>query len=141
MPSIALIVEDDLDQYDAYQPLKAIGRSLKKLNEVADEIGCSRLTEFYTGEDDSDRFGREVLDEIAEHEGWSDYRSGGGGDKDAWFDADEGLEAVRALQGFIDSDRETFKKPEAILKELALMENVLVEAVNQSLRFRIEADE
>lgn len=141
MPSIALIIEDDLDQYDAYQPLKAIGRSLKKLNEVADEIGCSRLTEFYTGEDDSDRFGREVLDEIAEHEGWSDYRSGGGGDKDAWFDADEGLEAVRALQGFIDSDRETFRKPEAILKELALMENVLVEAVNQSLRFRIEADE
>jgi hypothetical protein len=141
MPSIALIVEDDLDQFDAYQPLKAIGRSLNKLNEVADEIGCSRLTEFYTGEDDSDRFGREVMDEIAEHEGWSDYRAGGGGDKDAWFDAEEGLEVVRALQGYIDSGRETFKKPEAILKELALMENVLVEAVNQSLRFRIEADE
>lgn len=141
MPSIALIVEDDLDQYDAYQPLKAIGRSLNKLNEVADEIGCSRLTEFYTGEDDSDRFGREVMDEIAEHEGWSDYRAGGGADKDAWFDAEEGLEVVRALQGYIDSGRDTFKKPDAILKELSLMENVLAEAVNQSLRFRIEADE
>lgn len=142
MSSLALMLEDDLDEFPAYQPVRAMGRALARLHEIADEIGCDRLSDFVAGEEDSERFGRQVLDDIAEHEGWSDYRGRReGAADDEWFEPDDGLAVIRALQGYIESDPESVRKADGLLKEFALVEQTLRAAIEQGMRFRFEEDE
>jgi hypothetical protein len=139
MAGLAVILEDDLDEIESYQPIKGLSRALGRLNEIADEIGVARLSEFAAGEDES--FDRSYLDEIAEQEGWSgsDYSRSGG--KDEWYEPDDGLDVVRALQGYIESDPESVKKPEALLGALKALEDVLEIASKHGTRFRLEQDD
>ena len=78
--------------------------------------------------------------EAAEQEGWDlgGFGSSHGGQQ--WFDAGDGLDTVRALAGYIESDPDSIKRAKALLEELKEFEKVLEIAQQHNVRFRLEAD-
>jgi hypothetical protein len=135
--SYYIVFQEDLDDIDAFEALKTLAKAEDKLSDIAEEIGVTPLADFVTGnERDSEDF-----QDIAENEGWSgaDYQSGG--TTDGWFDPSEGLDTVRALMGFIESDPESLKRPKATMEELRKLEAALDAAVQAGVKFRLELDE
>jgi hypothetical protein len=135
MSSYFVVLQDEIDEIDSYVALKTLTKAASKLKEIAEDIGVSPLSGFVFG----DERDREDYEDIAENEGW-DY-SPGGGKGDEWFDADEGLDTVRALLGYIESDPESLKRPKAATEELKALEAVLEAARDAGTKFRFEFDE
>lgn len=128
-----IALEDDIDELETFQPAEAVAKAIKKLDRIAREIGVTGLSQFVYGHEDD-------YQDVAEHEGWagSDYA---GGSADGWHDAHDGLESVEALIGYIESDPESLKRPKATLTELRQFGQILREAAQNGVRFRIEVDE
>jgi hypothetical protein len=135
--SYFLVFQEDLDDVDAFEAFRTIAKAQEKLSSIAEEIGVTPLSDFVTGVERGD----EDMDDIAENEGWSgaDYSRGGG--EDEWFDANEGLDTVRALMGYVESDPESLKRPRATMEELRLLETALEAALQAGVKFRFEFDE
>jgi hypothetical protein len=135
--SYYLVFQDDLDDADPYVELKSVAKAASKLTEIAEEIGVTPLRAFVFGDDR----GRDDLDDIAENEGWggADYSHAASGDE--WFDANDALDTIRALMGYIESDPSVLKRPKATMEELRKLEETLETAMQAGVRFRLELDE
>jgi hypothetical protein len=133
--SYFLVFEEEADDLDGSVELEALAKAQKKLANIAEEIGVTPLRAFVFGDDR----GREDFNDIAENEGWGDYQSGGAGEE--WFDANDALDTVRALMGYVESDPESLKRPRATLEQLRNLETALVNAAQAGVRFRLELDE
>lgn len=131
--SYFITLEQDLDSIDIMPSGKAIAKAIDRLDDIAQEIGVTRLSDFLAGND-------EDLSDIAEQEGWDLGGFGPSTSGAGWFDAGDGLESVRAILGYIESDPEAVKRPKAIGEELREFEKVLEEAANHNIRFRLEVD-
>jgi hypothetical protein len=132
--SYFVVLEEDVDDIDTFVSLKTLTKAASKLRTIALDIGVTPLADFVFGEDRE----REDLEDIAENEGW-DYHAGGRSEE--WFSADEGLDTVRALTNYIESDPEVLKRPKAALEELKALEDVLQAARDASVRFHFEIDQ
>jgi hypothetical protein len=135
--SYFIVFQEDLDDVDAFEAFKTIAKAHEKLADIAQEIGVTSLREFVSGTDRAS----EDFQDIAENEGWSavDYHGAAGGD--GWFDASDGVDTVRALMGYIESDPESLKRPKATMEELRLLETALETAMQAGVKFRFELDE
>jgi hypothetical protein len=135
--SYFLVFQEELDDIDAFEAFKTIAKAHEKLAAIAEEIGVTPLSDFVNGAERGD----EDFEDIAENEGWSgaDYQRGGGDDE--WFDANEGLDSIRALMGYIESDPESLKRPKATMEELRTLETALEVALQAGVKFRFEFDE
>lgn len=131
--SYYITLEQNLDEIDVMPAGKAVAKMLERLDEITDDIGVTRLSDFIGGDG-------EDLSEIAEQEGWDlgGFASSHGGAQ--WFDAGDGLDSVRALAGYIESDPDSIKRSKALLEELKEFEKVLEIAQQHNTRFRLEAD-
>jgi hypothetical protein len=137
MSAYFIVLQEDVDDVDAFVALKTITKARDKLAEIAEEIGVSSLESFVHGNDR----GRDDFEDIAENEGWGgiDYQTSAGTEE--WFEPNDGLDSVRALIGYIESDPECLKRPKATLEELRGMETVLESAMQAGVKFRLEEDE
>lgn len=135
--SYYIVFQEDLDDIDAFEALKTLSKAAEKLADIAEEIGVVSLRDFVAGNDR----GAEDYNDIAENEGWSgaDYQNPSGGD--GWFDPNEGLDTVRALLNYIESDPESLKRPKATMEELRTLESALDAAMQAGVRFRLELDD
>ncbi len=131
-----ITLEHDLDEIDMMPSAKALAKMMDKIDEITDEIGVTRFSDFVAGSD-----GGDDLSEIAEQEGWDMGGFGAGGSGQEWFDAGDGLDTVRALAGYIESDPDSIKRAKTILEELKAFEKVLEAALAHNVRFRLEADD
>lgn len=133
MSDFYITLEQNLDEIDILPSGKAVAKMMERLDEITDDIGVTRLSDFVGGEG-------EDLSEIAEQEGWDlgGFASSHGGAQ--WFDAADGLDTVRALAGYIESDPDSIKRAKALLEELKEFEKVLEIAQQHNTRFRLEAD-
>lgn len=131
--SYYITLEQNLDEIDIMPSGKALAKMMDRIDEITDEIGVTRLSDFIGGES-------EDLSEIAEQEGWDLGGFGNSAGGSSWFDAADGLDTVRALAGYIESDPESIKRAKALLEELKEFEKVLEIAQNHNVRFRLEAD-
>jgi hypothetical protein len=131
--SYYIALERDLDEIEIMPSGKALAKMIDRLDEIADEIGVTRLSDFIGGE-------TEDLSEIAEQEGWDLGGFGASTSGAQWFDASEGLDSVRALAGYIESDPDAIKRAKALLEELAEFEKALELAQQHNVRFRLEVD-
>lgn len=131
--SYYITLEQDIDDIDIMPSAKALARAMERVDEITDEIGVTRLSDFIADEG-------EDISEIVEQEGWDlgGFSSSTGGEH--WFDAADGLETVRAIAGYVESDPESVKRPKALLEELKEFEKVLEIALSHHVRFRLEAD-
>jgi hypothetical protein len=129
-----ITLEQDLDEIDIMPSAKALAKMMDKIDEITDEIGVTRFSDFIAGNDGED------LSEIAEQEGWDLGGFGAGGNGAQWFDAGDGLDTVRAVAGYIESDPDSIKRAKTILEELKAFEKVLEAAQAHNVRFRLEAD-
>ncbi len=130
-----ITLEQDLDEIDMMPSAKALAKMMDKIDEITDEIGVTRFSDFIAGSDGSDD-----LSEIAEQEGWDMGGFGAGGSGQQWFDSGDGLDTVRAVAGYIESDPDSIKRAKTILEELKAFEKVLEAAQSHNVRFRLEAD-
>lgn len=130
-----ITLEQDLDEIDMMPSAKALAKMMEKIDEITDEIGVTRFSDFIAGSDGSDD-----LSEIAEQEGWDMGGFGAGGSGQQWFDSGDGLDTVRAVAGYIESDPDSIKRAKTILEELKAFEKVLEAAQSHNVRFRLEAD-
>jgi hypothetical protein len=131
--SYYITLEQDLDEIDIMPSAKALAKMMDRIDDITDEIGVTRFSDFIAGEG-------EDLSEIAEQEGWDlgGFGSSVGGAE--WFDAANGLDTVRALAGYIESDPDSIKRSKTLLEELKEFEKVLEIAQAHHVRFRLEAD-
>jgi hypothetical protein len=132
--SYYLVFQEDLDDVDAFEAFKTISKAHEKLADIAEQIGVTALREFVIGNDRSS----EDYQDIAENEGW-DYSAASGGEE--WFEASDGLDSIRALMGYIESDPESLKRPKATMEELRTLETALETALQAGVKFRFELDE
>lgn len=135
--SYFLTLEQDLDDIDIMPSGKALAKMMERIDDITDEIGVTRMSDFVAGGENED------FSEIAEQEGWDlggfgDSRGGGGNE---WFDAADGLDTVRAVAGYIESDPDSIKRARSLLDELKEFEKVLELAHVHHVRFRLEADD
>ncbi|MCB1607114.1 MAG: hypothetical protein KDI71_09090 [Xanthomonadales bacterium] len=128
--AIYLVLEEELEEAMESGEAKSIARALKQLDRTAVEIGVTSLSAFSDG-------GEEEYEELAELEGWDSHRSGS---DDGWYEANEALETVRALHGYVESDPEMFRKPKSIMSELEQFETILERAAAEGIRFKFEID-
>lgn len=135
--SYYIVFQEELDDVDAFEAFKTVAKAHEKLAEIAQEIGVTSLREFVGG---ADRVSEDFQD-IAENEGWSSVDYQGAGGIDGWFDASDGLDTVRALMGYIESDPEVLKRPKATMEELRALETALEAALQAGVKFRFEVDE
>lgn len=135
--SYYIVFQEELEDVDAFEAFKTIAKAHEKLAEIAQEIGVTSLREFVGG---SDRVSEDFQD-IAENEGWSGVDYHGAGGVDGWFEANDGLDTVRALMGYIESDPESLKRPKATMEELRALESALEVALQAGVKFRFEVDE
>lgn len=135
--SYYIVFQEELDDVDAFEAFKTIAKAHEKLADIAEEIGVTPMREFVSGTDRAS----EDFQDIAENEGWSSVDYHGANSGDGWFDASEGLDSVRALMGYIESDPECLKRPRATLDELRLLETALETALQAGVKFRFELDE
>lgn len=137
MSSYFVVLQEEVDEVDTFVTLKTVTKAHEKLNEIAEEIGISTLDSFVYGNDR----GSDDFQDIAENEGWGaiDYQGGGSGEE--WFDASEGLDTIRAMIGYIESDPSCLKRPRATVEELRALETVLEGAMQAGVKFRLEEDE
>ncbi len=137
MSSYFVVLQEEVDDVDTFVSLKTVTKAHEKLNEIANEIGVTSLDDFVFGNDRSS----EDFQDIAENEGWGaiDYQGGGTGEE--WFDASEGLDSIRAIIGYVESDPACLKRPRATVEELRLLETVLEGALQAGVKFRLEEDE
>ncbi|MFO1495577.1 MAG: hypothetical protein U1F26_13075 [Lysobacterales bacterium] len=131
--SYYITLEQNLDEIDIMPSGKALAKMMDRIDEITDEIGVTRLSDFIGGES-------EDLSEIAEQEGWDLGGFGSSAGGNSWFDAADGLDTVRALAGYIESDPDSIKRAKSLLEELKEFEKVLEIAQNHNVRFRLEAD-
>ncbi len=131
--SYYIALEQDLDEIDIMPSGKAVAKMMDRLDEITDEIGVTRLSDFIGGES-------EDLSEIAEQEGWDLGGFGPSTGGAQWFDASDGLDTVRALAGYIESDPDSIKRAKALLEEFAEFDKVLEIARQHNVRFRLEVD-
>lgn len=131
--SLFVTLEQNLDDIDIMPSGKAVAKMLDRLDDITDEIGVTRLSDFIGGDG-------EDLSEIAEQEGWDLGGFGASTGGSVWFDAGDGLDTIRALAGYIESDPDSIKRAKALLEELKEFEKVLEIAQTNSVRFRLEAD-
>jgi hypothetical protein len=131
--SYYIALEQDLDEIDIMPSGKAVAKMMDRLDEITDEIGVTRLSDFVGGES-------EDLSEIAEQEGWDLGGFGASTGGAQWFDASDGLDTVRALAGYIESDPDSIKRAKALLEEFAEFQKVLEIAQQHNVRFRLEVD-
>lgn len=128
--AIYLVLEDELEEAQESGEAKSVARALKQLDRVAADIGVAALSAFSEG-------GEESYEELAELEGWESHSTRSA---DGWFEADEALETVRALHGYVESDPESFRRPKAVMKELEQLEEILERAASEGIRFKFEID-
>lgn len=122
--ALYLILEDAIEDVAESSEAPAVAKALRKLNRIARVIGVARLSSFAPGaEDDED-----------DDEEWG---MGGGED---WFAAEEALETLHALDGYVESDPEEFKRPKALRKEFAQLIAILERAAEEGVRFRFEIE-
>jgi hypothetical protein len=131
--SYYIALEQDLDEIDIMPSGKAVAKMMDRLDEITDEIGVTRLSDFIGGES-------EDLSEIVEQEGWDLGGFGPSTGGAQWFDASDGLDTVRALAGYIESDPDSIKRAKALLEEFAEFDKVLEIARQHNVRFRLEVD-
>lgn len=131
--SYYITLEQNLDEIDIMPAGKALAKMMDRLDEITDDIGVTRLSDFIAGES-------EDLSELVEQEGWDlgGFAPTAGGAH--WFDAGDGLDSVRALAGYIESDPDSIKRAKALIEELKEFEKVLEIAQQHNVRFRLEAD-
>lgn len=130
-----ITLEQDLDEIDMMPSAKALAKMMEKIDEITDEIGVTRFSDFIAGTEGSDD-----LSEIAEQEGWDMGGFGAAGNGQQWFDSGDGLDTVRAVAGYIESDPDSIKRAKTILEELKAFEKVLEAAQSHNVRFRLEVD-
>ncbi|MCB1627809.1 MAG: hypothetical protein KDI51_14955 [Xanthomonadales bacterium] len=123
--ALYLILEEAIDDVGESSEAPAMAKALRKLNRIARVIGVSRLSGFAPGSDEADE------DEDDE------WRMSGGED---WFAAEEALESLHALDGYVESDPEEFKRPKALRKEFAQLIAILERAAEEGVRFRFEIE-
>jgi hypothetical protein len=131
--SYYIALEQDIDEIDIMPAGKAVAKMMDRLDEITDEIGVTRLSDFIGGES-------EDLSEIVEQEGWDLGGFGPSTGGAQWFDASDGLDTVRALAGYIESDPDAIKRAKALLEEFAEFDKVLEIARQHNVRFRLEVD-
>lgn len=131
--SYYISLEQDIDEIDIMPSGKAVAKMMDRLDEITDEIGVTRLSDFIGGES-------EDLSEIVEQEGWDLGGFGPSTGGAQWFDANDGLDTVRALAGYIESDPDSIKRARALLEEFAEFDKVLEIARQHNVRFRLEVD-
>jgi hypothetical protein len=131
--SYYIALEQDIDEIDIMPAGKAVAKMMDRLDEITDEIGVTRLSDFIGGES-------EDLSEIVEQEGWDLGGFGPSTGGAQWFDASDGLDTVRALVGYIESDPDAIKRAKALLEEFAEFDKVLEIARQHNVRFRLEVD-
>lgn len=131
--SFYINLEQNLDEIDIMPAGKAMAKMMDRLDEITDEIGVTRLADFIANDG-------EDMSELVEQEGWDlgGFAATAGGAH--WFDAGDGLDTVRALAGYIESDPDSIKRAKALLEELKEFEKVLEIAQTHNVRFRLEAD-
>ncbi len=131
--SFYINLEQNLDEIDVMPAGKALAKMMDRLDEITDEIGVTRLADFIANDG-------EDMSELVEQEGWDlgGFAATAGGAH--WFDAGDGLDTVRALAGYIESDPDSIKRAKALLEELKEFEKVLEIAQTHNVRFRLEAD-
>lgn len=128
--AIYLVLESELEEALESGEAKSVARALKQLDRVANDIGVVALSAFSEG-------GDEDYEELAELESWESHRSASA---DGWYEADEALESIRALHGYVESDPDEFRRPKAIMEELAQLETILERAAAEGIRFKFEID-
>lgn len=131
--SYFITLEQSLDEIDIMPSGKAVAKMMDRLDDITDEIGVTRLSDFVAGDS-------EDLSEIAEQEGWDLGGFGASSSGAEWSDPGDGLDTVRALVGYIESDPDSIKRAKALLEELREFEKVLEIAQTHNVRFRLEAD-
>ncbi len=126
-------LEQPLDDIDIMPSGKAVAKMMDRIDEITDEIGVTRLTDFVAGDG-------EDMSELVEQEGWDlgGFAATAGGAH--WFDASDGLDSVRAVLGYIESDPNSIKRAKALMEELREFEKVLEIAQTHNVRFRFESD-
>ena len=126
-------LEQPLDDIDIMPSGKAVAKMMDRIDEITDEIGVTRLSDFVAGDG-------EDMSELVEQEGWDlgGFAATAGGAH--WFDASDGLYSVRALVGYIESDPDSIKRAKALMEELREFEKVLEIAQTHNVRFRFESD-
>ena len=126
-------LEQPLDDIDIMPSGKAVAKMMDRIDEITDEIGVTRLSDFVAGDG-------EDMSELVEQEGWDlgGFAATAGGAH--WFDASDGLDSVRALLGYIESDPDSIKRAKALMEELREFEKVLEIAQTHNVRFRFESD-
>jgi hypothetical protein len=132
--SYFITLEQDLDDIDIMPSGKALAKMMDRIDEITDEIGVTRMSDFVAAGENED------FSEIAEQEGWDlgGFASSSAGAE--WFEASDGLDTVRAVAGYIESDPDSIKRARALLDELKEFEKVLELAQAHHVRFRLEAD-
>ncbi len=124
---VYLVLEDAVEDVTESSEAPAIAKALRKLNRIARVIGVAKISSFAPG---SDSEGEDESDE--------DWRFGHGGDD--WFAAEEALETLHALDGYVESDPEEFKRPKALRKEFGQLIAILERAAEEGVRFRFEVE-
>jgi|CXWL01.1.fsa_nt_gi hypothetical protein len=129
-----IALEQNLDEIDIMPSGKTLAKMMDRIDEITDEIGVTRLGDFIAGGDSED------LSELVEQEGWDLGGFGPSTGGSQWFDASDGLDTVRAVTGYIESDPDSIKRAKLLLEELKEFENVLEIAHTHNVRFRLEED-
>ena len=132
--SYFITLEQDLDEIDIMPSGKALAKMMDRIDEITDEIGVTRMSDFVAGGENED------FSEIAEQHGWDLGGFGSRAGAEEWFEAADGLDTVRAVAGYIESDPDSIKRARALIDELKEFEKVLELAQTHHVRFRLEAD-
>jgi hypothetical protein len=112
---ICLILEneDEEDDYESYVDAKAIGAVLDQLDEVSERLGTRELSSFI---------------------------SLGPWEPEEWFDPQEGIRAVKALQNELKKKPRLVKKAKTVEKDLGVFLDALIYAKREGVRFCLQWD-
>jgi hypothetical protein len=123
--ALFIVVENDAD-FDASVSGKALSKAEARLRIVASKLGVEPLMEFY-GADDTE-MAREFF--AGNPESF----------KTKWFEAQVGLNSVRALLDYLERDPDSVERPSAVIADLKDFERVLSECASRGLRWHLEVD-
>ena len=131
MPSYYIVLEQDIPNFDAYVNGNMLAKESDTLERLAKEGGAATLLSFFSTSP-------EELTSLVGDEEETVGSLGAKAPEEQWFNAEDGLHAVRKLMSHLQSTE--LQKRDQVLSNLKEFERVLEEASHRGIRWHLAID-
>jgi hypothetical protein len=129
MPSYYIVLEKEIPNLDVYVNGNYLSKNSENLEQLAKQLGIPTLMSFFSVNPNE-------LSSLLGEPGFGE--AGGKADSERWFNAEDGLQTIRALSNHFEHTEPTAHGQ--IVSELREFDQVLSAAQQQGIRWHLSVD-